>query len=140
MLCTPNRMRPLGNGKHILHCSLCRKRTLWRIYWKSGWWTTHALRKHDASCDKQKRYDQPLNRATFHREVLTRRYTTLSPTIVVSTFALRMASGLRSKMLSLRTTMLASLPGVTRTCPKQTLLERTCSPVGECGRAGRPHS
>jgi hypothetical protein len=113
MLCAPNRMWPLSNGKHMLHCALCRKRTLWSICWKSGGWTTCAFHKHDASCDKQEGNNQPLNRATFHREVLTRRYTTLPPAMVVSTFTLRMASSLRSKLLSLRTTMSVSLPGAT---------------------------
>jgi putative MATE family efflux protein len=44
----------------------------------------------------------------FHRSP----YTTLPPRIVVFTFTLRMSSGFRSKMLSLRMTMSASLPGV----------------------------
>jgi hypothetical protein len=39
-------------------------------------------------------------------------YTTLPPTMVVCTFALRMASGFSLKMLSLTITMSASLPGV----------------------------
>src|SRR5207247_3302329 len=114
MLCTPNRVRPLRNGKHMLHCALCRKRSLWSICSKSYRRTTRALCKHDTDCDKQKRNDQPLNCATFHREILTRRNTALPPTIAVSAFTLRMASGLRSKMLSLRMTMSPSLPGTTK--------------------------
>src|SRR5262245_29716797 len=31
MFCTPNRMRPLCDGKHMLHCALCRKHALWSI-------------------------------------------------------------------------------------------------------------
>jgi hypothetical protein len=67
MLRTPNGMRPLRDGKHMLHCALCRKRSLWSSCWKSSGRTTRTLRKQDASCDKEKRNDQPLNRATFHR-------------------------------------------------------------------------
>jgi hypothetical protein len=67
MLCTPNRMRPLRDGNHMLHCALCRKRSRWSILWNGAGWTTHVLRKHDANCDKQKRNCQSLNRAMFHR-------------------------------------------------------------------------
>jgi hypothetical protein len=67
MLRTPNRMRPLRDGNHMLHCALCRKRSRWSILWNGAGWTTHVLRKHDANCDKQKRNCQSLNRAMFHR-------------------------------------------------------------------------
>jgi hypothetical protein len=67
MLRTPNRMRPLRDGNHMLHGALCRKRSRWSILWNGAGWTTHVLRKHDANCDKQKRNGQSLNRATFHR-------------------------------------------------------------------------
>jgi len=70
MLRTPNRMRPLRDGKQMLHCALCRKHSEWSILCNGAGWTTRALRKHDANCDKQKRNCQSLNRATFHREVV----------------------------------------------------------------------
>jgi len=70
MLRTPNRMRPLRDGKQMLHCALCRKHSEWSILCNGAGWTTRALRKHDANCDKQKRNCQSLNPAAFHREVV----------------------------------------------------------------------
>src|SRR5260370_15619511 len=67
MLRTPNRMRPLRDGNHMLHCALCRKRSRWSILWNGAVWTTHMLRKHDATFDKQTRNCQSLNRAIVHR-------------------------------------------------------------------------
>ena len=67
MLRTPNRMRPLRDGNHMLHCALCRKRSRRSILRNGAGWTTHMLRKHDANCDKQKRNCQSLNGAMFHR-------------------------------------------------------------------------
>jgi len=67
MLRTPNRMRPLRDGNHMLHCALCRKHSGWSILSNAPGWTTRVLRKHDANCDKQKRNGQSLNRAMFHR-------------------------------------------------------------------------
>ena len=61
MLCTPNRMRPLRHGNHMLHCALCRKHCRWSIVWNGNGWTTHTLRKRDAYCDRQERNEQPLN-------------------------------------------------------------------------------
>jgi hypothetical protein len=67
MLRTPNRMWPLRDGNHMLHCALRRKHSEWSILCNGAGWTTRALRKHDANCDKQKRNCQSLNCATFHR-------------------------------------------------------------------------
>src|SRR5262249_36846617 len=100
MLCAANRMRPLRDRAHMLHCALCRKRSLRSICSKSGRWTTRALCKHDADCHQEKRNDQPLNRTTFHRDVVTSRYTSLPSKIWVSTFTLRIASGTKNDHVS----------------------------------------
>jgi hypothetical protein len=73
VLCTSNRMRPLRDGKQMLHRALCRKHSGWSTLSNHAGWTTRSLGKYDATCDKQNRNRHSLNRATFHREVVRSR-------------------------------------------------------------------
>src|SRR4029453_9039106 len=86
MLRTPNRVRPLRNGKHILHCSLCGKRSRWGTRWNGGGGTAYPHPNPKQKCDKQ-RNDHPIDHATFHLkllfvEVLVIPLSTLSPQII----------------------------------------------------------